>query len=242
MTQLTTPKIDHYEKVDMSYKDHPLKIAYDIESEPDLFTLAMIHDKAFTLMFFGNEQFDDVTEEYLRDQTRQFVEKEGTMRDLNISSADEVDINILKYTMGNKLDIKRLNNDLQSMIICKPLNCDKKHISKSNSDSFVEYYGWNSANYDLFMIIAVYLLAQSKKEKLTPRMIRDISNLIISYHGTPYKLGTYLEEETAGVINAQRFNYTKNLALWSDGHIDCAKLVKQDANGEEAMIDRKSVV
>lgn len=45
-------KEDVYKKVDLSYKDNALRVTYDIESTPDLFTLAMIHNDAFGLSFF----------------------------------------------------------------------------------------------------------------------------------------------------------------------------------------------
>ena len=56
-------------KVDFSYKDNPLKVTYDIEATPSLFTLAMIHDYAMTLIIFGrfsstNARFCEQREKY----------------------------------------------------------------------------------------------------------------------------------------------------------------------------------
>ena len=62
-------------KIDFSYKDNPLKITYDIESTPNLFTLAMIHDKAMSLIIFGDHQFDDLDEKDLVKQMRRFASK-----------------------------------------------------------------------------------------------------------------------------------------------------------------------
>ena len=54
-------KQDRVKKVHLLYKDNALRVTYDIESTPDLFTLAMIHNDSFGLMFFGDEQFHDIS-------------------------------------------------------------------------------------------------------------------------------------------------------------------------------------
>lgn len=233
MTQ-NSQREDVYEKVDLSYKDNALRVTYDIESTPDLFTLAMIHDNAFGLMFFGDEQFDNLSEEELLSQMSQFAKKEDTLKDMKKSSHEEIDLNVYSYKIGNKKDMARLEKDLLYMITCRPLQGDLKYVE--NKRSFVEYCGWNSARYDLDVIILSYLLVRNLKSKLTPQYIRQVSNLIISYRGAPYRFGEYLEEQTNGVISKNDYHYFRNMAIWHDGHIDWAKIAKREDGGDEAMM------
>lgn len=230
----TKQKEDIYEKKDMSYKENALRITYDIESTPDLWTLAMIHNNAFGLMFFGNEQFNDLSDDELLSQMKDFAEKEDTLKDMNKNSADEIDLNIYSYKIGNKDDMSRFENDLMKMISCRPLDGDKKYVN--HYKSFVEYCGWNSSRYDLDIIVLSFLLVRKLKERLTPQNIRFASNLIIQYQGPPYKFGEYIEEKTNGLIKGQDYHYYHNMAIWSDGHIDWAKISKREDGGEEAMM------
>ena len=78
-------------KIDFSYKENPLKVTYDIESTPNLFTLAMIHEKALTLMIFGDEQFNDLDHDDLVRQMKDFAGKKINMRMLGIKSVDDLD-------------------------------------------------------------------------------------------------------------------------------------------------------
>lgn len=227
-------KKDVYKKVDLSYKDNALRVTYDIESTPDLFTLAMIHNDAFGLMFFGDEQFDDLSEEELLDQMKLFAKKEDTLKDMKKDKPEDIDLNVYKYQIGNKKDMDRLEDDLLTIICCYPLDGDKKFTK--HAKSFVEYCGWNSARYDLDVIILTYLLVKKKKERLSPQSIRHLSNYIIQYQGPPYKFGEYIEEKTKGLIKKQSYHYYKNMALWSDGHIDWAKIAKKEDGGDEAMM------
>ena len=121
-------KEDVYEKIDMSYKKDALRVTYDIESTPDLWTLAMIHNDAFGLMFFGNEQFDDLSDKELLSQMRDFASKQDTLKDMKKSSPDEIDLNLYNYKIGNKEDMARFENDLMKMISCRPLDLSLIHI------------------------------------------------------------------------------------------------------------------
>lgn len=227
--------VDNYEKVDLSYKKDALRITYDIESLPDLFTLATIHDNSFSLMFFGNEQFDDLTDDELLSQMKDFASKPDTLKDMGKTSADDIDLNIYRYKI-NKDDIKRFEEDLRQILLCYPLNGDRKFIPKDKTKDFVEYCGWNSSKYDLDIIILTYLLARMKKEYLSPLDIRKLSNHIIQYHGPPWRFGEYIEEKTHGIIKGSDYHHHRNMAIWSDGHIDWAKISKKEDGGEEAMM------
>ena len=62
-----------YKKIDFSYLQNALVNTYDIESTLELFTLAMINDHRMSLILFGDEQFDDVTDSELHRQDRKSV-------------------------------------------------------------------------------------------------------------------------------------------------------------------------
>ena len=225
---------DVYDEVDLSYKKNALRVTYDIESMPDLFTLAMIHDNAFSLMLFGNEQFNDLTDEDLIKQMKDFADKEDTRKDMNIKSVKDLKYYVYRYKQGNREDMIRFSKDLIKMITCEKLENDKRFYQ---TNPFVEYCGWNSSEYDLIMLVLIRLLLQAKKEKTTPQDIRHLSNLVIQYQGPPFELYDYIEKETAGLLKAVSIKSTYHLALWSDGHIDWAKIVKQENNeGNERVV------
>lgn len=228
---------DQYEEVDLSYKKDALRITYDIESLPDLFTLAMIHDNAFGLMFFGNEQFDDLTDEELISQMRDFAIKKDTLSDMKKDHADEIELNLYRYHINNKDDMRRLENDLRLMLLCHALKHDEKYATGSNKGkTFVEYCGWNSARYDLDIIVLTYLMVKNKKDQLSPLDIRKLSNYIIEYQDAPWKFGEYIERKTHGLIRGSDYHLYRNMAIWSDGHIDWAKISKREDGGTEAMM------
>ena len=216
-------------KIDFSYKDNPLKVTYDIESTPNLFTLAMIHDKALSLIIFGDRQFDDLSEEDLIRQMRDFASKKTNMKLLDIKDVDELTYHVKHYKMGDARDMVRLSRDMLAMQTCTSLDIDK-HLDYR----FVEYHGWNSARYDLAMIVCIKMLAQSLKANLTPQMIRRVSNAIVRFDGRPFEFPKHLEEQMDGLIRANDFRRERNIAIWFDGHLDWAAIARQQDGGEES--------
>lgn len=213
--------------VDFTYKDNALRNTYDIESTPDLFTLAMINDKSLSLMLYGNDQFKDLDEKELIRQMIDFASKPANMEDLGITDPSQLDYNVYLYT-NTEESIKQFSKDMMTMLMCKPLSGDKKC-----GHDFVEYCGWNSARYDLQLIVCIKLLCDFYGAALTPKLIRRASNAIIRYDGKPYKFAEYLEDYMGGAIKQKDFRYYRNLALWFDGHIDWAAIAKTEDSGEE---------
>lgn len=216
-------------KIDFSYKDNPLKITYDIESTPNLFTLAMIHDKSMSLIIFGDHQFDDLDKKDLVKQMRRFASKKYNKKLLGIKHANDLEYHVKHYRQGNAVDMTRFLRDMIAMQTCMPLDIDK-----SRGYRFVEYHGWNSARYDLAMIVCIKILLQSLKERLTPQMIRRVSNAIVRFDGRPYEFGKHLEEQMDGLIRAKDFRRERNVAIWFDGHLDWAAIARQQDGGEES--------
>lgn len=216
-------------KIDFSYKDDPLKVTYDIESTPNLFTLAMIHDKSLSLIIFGDKQFDDLDEGDLVRQMRDFAAKRTNKKLLGIESEDELTYIVKHYKQGNAADMTRLARDMIAMQTCTALDTDK-HLGYN----FVEYHGWNSARYDLAMIICIKILAQALKAKLTPQIIRQVSNAIVRFDGRPFEFAKHLEEKMEGLIRANDFRRERNIAIWFDGHLDWAAIARQQDGGEES--------
>lgn len=226
---MSIEKQETYEHVDFSYKDNSLRVTYDIESMPDLFTLAMIHDHALSLMFFGNTQFDDLSDDELIKQMQDFGKKSTTLEDLNVDSYEDLDYHLYRYQMGNKEDMKNLAKDLQKIISCQRLRKDKKYNQYNNK--MTEYAGWNSAHYDLPLMILTCLAAKNLGTDLTPRYIRDLSNFTITYDGPPSGF-TYAVNEKFPEIASQKYAYKSlyQLAAIGDGHIDWAALAGGDSS------------
>ena len=122
-------------KIDFSYKDNPLKITYDIESTPNLFTLAMIHDKSMSLIIFGDHQFDDLDEKDLVKQMRRFASKKYNKKLLGIKHANDLEYHVKHYRQGNAVDMTRFLRDMIAMQTCMALDIDK-----SRGYRFVEYH------------------------------------------------------------------------------------------------------
>lgn len=223
------PKTEVYKDLDLSYKYNALRVTYDIESMPNLFTLAMIHDNALSLMFFGDEQFDDLTDDELIKQMHDFGSKKTTLEDLNVNSYKDLDYHLYRYQQGNKEDMKRFRKDLLRIISCQRLESDKKYDQYNTQ--LTEYAGWNSAHYDLPLIILTYLAVSSLKDKLTPRFIRDLSNFVITYDGPPNGF-TYAVYDNFPEIASHKYAYKnyENAALVGDGHIDWAALAGGDSS------------
>lgn len=216
-------------KIDFSYKENPLKVTYDIESTPNLFTLAMIHEKALTLMIFGDEQFNDLDHDDLVRQMKDFAGKKINMRMLGIKSVDDLDYHVKHYIMGNARDMKLLERDMQRMQTCMPLDVDV-----DLGYDFAEYHGWNSARYDLPMIVCIKLLARELGPSLRPQTIRMVSNAIVRFDGRPYEFPKHLEERMHGLIRANVYRRERNIAIWFDGHLDWAAIARQQDGGEES--------
>ena len=234
MANTSQMKKEEYEKIDFSYKEDALRVTYDIESMPDLFTLAMIHEKALSLMFFGNEQFDDLTDEELISQMRDFAKKESTLKMMELESADDLDLHLYRYQQGNKEDMKRFSKDLMAMQACNRLREDKKY--KEYNNRMVEYCGWNSARYDMELIILTRMAASSLQEKLTPRKIRDLSNFIISYDGAPFAFKYKVAEAFPEIMkSSEEYVSQKSLALYGDGHVDWALLAGGETDNDGAL-------
>ena len=234
MASNTKEAKETYEKIDFSYKKNALRVTYDIESMPDLFTLAMIHDKALSLMFFGNGQFDDLSDEELISQMRDFAEKESTIEMMNIQKADDLDLHLYRYKQGDKEDMKQFAKDLMAIQTCNRLRKDKQYDEFNTR--MVEYCGWNSSRYDMELIILSRIAASSLREKLTPRKLRDLSNFLISFDGNPFAFKYQVVEAFPEILRtAEEYVNQKSIAVYGDGHIDWALLAGGETDSDGAL-------
>ena len=219
-------------EIDFSYKKHAVHVTYDIESTRDLFTLAMIEDRTLSLMLFGNEQFDDLSNDDLKAQMRRFVDDKETMKLLGVQSPDEMSYHVHRYYVNDEQSIDQFREDLLKMISCTALD-EWKHKASVEHQYFTEYRGWNSSRYDLNLLIGTYLATLKLKDKLTPSHIRDISNAIILFSGPDWKLPSHLKSQVGAYFTDGAFKSMKNVSLYADGHIDWALIAKLSESGAE---------
>lgn len=224
------------EEVDLSYKDNAMRVIYDDESTLEAWTKAFIDDKSFSFMFMGDEQFDSLTNDEILKQMRDFARKPQTMKYMNISDPDELEYHLYRYYQNDELSATRLANDLSLFLRCKPLPKSRNYAEELNSENFVEYGSWNGSGYDIILNILIMIAARQLKKTLTPKFIRFLSDLIIDYSGSEWRMGQYFELKTCGLIKANAFNTNLNLAKWSDGHIDFAKLAKSAIESKEEKV------
>lgn len=215
---------------DLNYKKDPLRIEYDIESLGSLFTAIFMHDNALTLIFFSDDRYDFITDDDFLDVMKKFTSEKTHMDSLGIESPDDIDYRVYRYRVGNRRDMKEFEKFLLKFMNCKPSIDDIQY-----GKEFVEYCGWNSARYDLPLMLLIYMLLTEKGENTTPYDIRLLSNMIIGYDGPPWGFARHLEEETANSFKIEASDYKTffNQAIYADGHIDWAKIARAADGGDE---------
>lgn len=217
--------------IDLSYKDNAMKCEYDIESLESIFSIVFMHDKAVTLVFFGDESYDTITNEELRNVAINFMQGEKTLETFpGITDASQLDYHIVRAYTGDEESIFDLYKLLVRFITCKPLPTDDQY-----NFGFVEYCGWNSARYDLPLMIIVKELIERMGKKVRPADIRRASDIIIHYEGSPWGFPYELARGTKGWgnITDSAYRLMLNIALYSDGHIDWASTAKLGDEGAE---------
>ena len=213
--------------IDFSYKKTALKIYYDIESTPNAFTLAMIHDNALNLMFYGDEQFTNtLTDKELLENLNLFKKKDSVLRFLKNKDINTIETNVYRYYINDADSISRLQSDLTKIALCRPLESDIKYVDEKTQ--FCEYHSWNGSSYDLPLIVFVRLMATRLKIDLTPLKIRKLSNMVIKLNKLKNKEAKekLILATTGGLVHPQTFKQNLNMSLWADGHIDWAILSK----------------
>ena len=210
----------------LSHLDNPLKVHYDIEVLPDVFTNLLMTKQKITVMIVADSHYDYITDEkiigalsYLRDDPDVIDLCEGQ---------PEIEVRRF-YESDESHDALML--DLMKFINCKTLWNDLSGYS------LTEYYGWNSARYDLTMLIAAFLILQSRKHatgksKLRPRELRAVSDTLIRYEGPEWLL--YDEIESKNGIPTRQMKLFSGYAAYADGHVDLAKIAKTEDGGAES--------
>lgn len=224
--------------LDLSHLDSPYEVTNDDESTPELYVAAFISDDTLSLMFFGDEQFDDFSNEEIEKQMRAFAAKPQTRELMKVDSIDDLRYHIYRYYQTDE-DIARLEHDLMCIVNCKPLPLDEPYYGQ---DAFVAYHTWNGDTYDDILKIMILLSARKIKGKLSPYITRQLSNLIIHYKGRPYEFFKYVEHQTRtnpvfGDLNKTplieaELKLMRNMARYADGHVDWAKIAKAESNDE----------
>ena len=233
-----------FDAPDLSYKKNALRTDYDIESVHEAFTLASINEHSMSFIMFGDEQFDDLSDDDILQQMRRFASSSTNMELLGINDVDDLTYHLYRFNVGNDDDRHKLSTLVQKMITCIHLPHDKKYATENGLQlSFAEYCGWNSFRYDLVLLILVKLFCNKiASDQFRPAALRKLSNLIIKFDDKPYRFASYVEQEMRAnpsdfadvVIKASEYKTAYHTALWSDGHIDWAKIAKSsDAGGDE---------
>lgn len=237
---------DNEVKVDLDYKKNALKTDYDIESMIEIFTLAMINDHSLSFIMLADEQFDDLTDEMIIDQMKAFATKPSNLKLLDVDDPNDLDYNLYRFHSNVKEDKLSFEKLMRTIIACSVFTDDKYYVLENNfQKQFAEYCGWNSFSYDLPLMILIKLFCGKSNESLfEAKYFRQLSNLLIEFNDRPYKFSAFVEsqmrenpENFGGiVIRASEYKLSFNTAIWSDGHIDWAKLgksVKDEGNLEE---------
>lgn len=213
------------------------EITYDIESIYSVFTNTFIDNDSITLMFFGDNYYDRIPDEQLLQPIYDYVEKNHLMLE-RAGISTNPDIKILRYYSNSYEDAEKLGRELSRILYCHPLsNMDVKKAP-------VTYCGWNSYRYDLTLMAmtASVLLAPGSLDDFHPALIRSLSDCIIHYSGPDWAFSRNVKEildkgEFMKTHWKQRWDeatYKKNfnLAMWSERHVDWARLGRVTEEGQ----------
>lgn len=216
--------------IDLSHLDRDcIKYAYDIETTYDLFTIAFISDHSLTFVIFGNEKFDHYSDEYFIKRMRDYANVDTHKKYLKINDVDDLDYNVLRVYMNDKASMLKFRVELSRIMNSKPLSFDVEHAQKYGRSDFAEYQGWNSYSYDTNMLVLTHLMLANSLN-LKPHAIRNLSDILIHHNGFPYKRFEHMAEATGGVIDETQYRFLYNSLIYSDGHIDWAKIIKDSGD------------
>lgn len=221
--------------IDLSYKQNAVKVYYDIEVLPNLFTWMLLSKGLAQLVTChtgmqglngipSNEEFTQIIHDTLdSDIGRDVV-------------GNSYDIKVDTFDLGNPDDRQKMSLFTRAFIECKPL-CYNDYTS---NDCFVEYYGWNSLRYDLPMLAMFDILldkdsrASNDVNCATTGNLREVSNIIIGSDGPAWSLYKRIDTDTAQLISEYNIKSTMRRAAYADGHVDLAKLARSQDAGQEA--------
>lgn len=241
------------EKVDFSYKDSARRVYYDIESLPSLFTITFwdAADSVATLLFFGDLCYDSVTDDELKNAFSSYLDDPNHRKVLGVPDGVKPSVELLRYraddgessgTTQTTIERLRLRSEMNRVVECRPLSSDV--VRGIDKNTFTEYYGWNSYAYDLPFIAVLGCLPTGDVDT---HLLRRISDGIVRFRGGgPIKLQDWLFDKLKGVANgaySERLkaggprtpNYVQEWrhAMWADGHVDIAKMLRSQDGGDE---------
>ena len=205
--------------IDLSYKNGAPRYTYDIEILPDIFTFFAIGPNKILLILYL-EGGQKISEQQISDCLAKFVNEPGVKQATGLDKP-VVETHIL-YPDSNMFDF--------SMFVTKFINCN--NWQPANSSTITEWAGWNSDHYDLpMMAVARYLLGN---KLFSAKNLKQISDLLINLDCKPWRIWEEIENQTCGLVWANKIKAIINRAKWCDGHIDWAKLCRAQDGGEEA--------
>lgn len=220
--------------ITFDYKKEARRVYYDIESLPSLFTCTFFDGKVATLWFFGSHVYDDVTDDEISNAFASYMKDEYHRIALGLKNDDKCNIVLNRFYVGNKNDTGRLRIEIAKMLSCQALSTD---VNKG----FTEYASWNGFNYDLPMMVLIKHVMGNVYDghEFEPYDIRRLSDTMVQYDGNFRQIGAYLHDKfglnDGMYVEPSSFKLEMNTALWYDGHIDIAKILKTtNEDGEEA--------
>lgn len=220
--------------INFDYKRDPIRCYYDIEVLNDIFTLCIAAQGVVHIVAVPRAGIDMPTRAELNAALSERLKDEGVIR--AVGENPQLLIEILECESDDRETAFnaefRLGVILKRFLHCRPTFDD-------SSTRFTEYYGWNSARYDLPMLAFGSLLLTANRNSSHPRnfrtrTMRQLSDIIIGTDGPQWVVYKEVEKRTGGLITENEIKEVLRLAAYDDGHIDIAKLARAQANGEEA--------
>lgn len=213
------------------------EITYDIETVYSVFTNTFIDENSITLMFFGDEYYNSLTEEDLLKPIKDYISKNQLQLEKAGINPDP-ELHLLRYYPNSWQDIEKFGRELQRILYCHPLSTLPRGTGE------VSYCGWNSYRYDLTLMamMTTVFLKIGSLENAHPSLIKCLSDCIIGFDGPdwllPKEVKGMLEKNPMAKPNwvnrwsENEYKKNFNLAMWAERHIDWARLGKIGEEGQ----------
>lgn len=223
------------------------EVTYDIECLHSVFTITFMRKEQIVLVFFGNHDYDHISDEELLQPVRDYV-KQNQLQFSKANMDKDPEIVLMRMTEGDTRSQMELKEVTSNVKIGMPLTPFRKYDLEHNENGQVSqvcYCGWNSYRYDLTLLNMMdTVLIDGLGTSFKPSFIKSLSDCIINFEGQDWQFANDVKQmldespKSKGYYwvrywDPNRFKHNFNISMWSEKHIDWARLGKIAEEGQE---------
>lgn len=212
--------------VDFSYKDNATRVYYDVEVLSYMFSIVFATRGLVHIVVALDHEIEQPDESAIIEAAREVFSSDIARE--HIGDDVRFAVELLDHT--NDDDVERMRTITSAFI--HGLSPFGEHDGK-----FYEFVSWNGSNYDLPMMCVANLLSNPADGAInrvfSPGWMRLFSDVVINNDAPSWKLYNLMEECSAKRINARELQTLIREAVYSDAHIDIAKIARSQSAGDE---------